>query len=132
MDACSCSTGEREQCRVQRLLMEGMKTIVDNPGWLKGESGAPEADPSRMEVYGHLVAALHPHMVEATDEQLETLISPRFLPTVLVAFYQPGAQLQWCFRHAAHQIKAGVAITHRMQALFSLPLAKCSCDTPHT
>ncbi len=77
---------------MQRLLVEGMQTVLKRSGFVVGEPVAAEADLSRMEAYGHLAAALLPLMVKAPDEQLETLTGPPFLPAVAFAF-QLGARL---------------------------------------
>ena len=81
---CCCSTDEREQSRVQRLLLEGMKIVYDGRHPESGEVYEDDACPT--EVYGHLAAALRPQMVVATDERLAMLASSRFFSTVAFAF----------------------------------------------
>lgn len=84
---CSCSTDEREQSRVQRLLMEGMKIVYEHSRPVADEYGVEEeGDKIGEEVYGHLAAALRPQMVTATDERLATLTSNRFISTTALAF----------------------------------------------
>ena len=102
------STDERERSRVQRLLLEGMKLVDEEPRLPSSASpleavqlraanqrapfaarnGVQSEAVERLqdEVFGHLAVALRTEMICATDERLETLISPRFLQMTGKAF----------------------------------------------
>ena len=83
-----CSTGEREQSRVQRLLLEGMMLVHEGSrSTTPQERALAETDePFPVEAYGHLAATLRPMMVEAADERLIMLASNRFFVTVVWGF----------------------------------------------
>jgi hypothetical protein len=93
---------------VQRLLLEGMKLVADEPR-LPSSASALEAMQFRAanqlspfaardgvqseavqhlqdEVFGHLAVALRTEMICAADERLKVLIAPRFLQTTGIAF----------------------------------------------
>ena len=71
---------------MQHLLMEGLRITCLTPDSPTVQSGVEVFDPNLGAAYGHLAAALRLHMVDATDKQLETLTSPRFLPALELAF----------------------------------------------